>query len=93
MMTDKAIARFCQITVRAWRLMEIANGILRRLSLMSTTSAVSMATSVPAAPIAMPIVAVASAGASLTPSPTIATGPIVLNDLITLTLSSGSSSA
>jgi hypothetical protein len=31
----------------------------------------------------MPIVAVASAGASLTPSPTIATGPISLSDLST----------
>ena len=39
---------------------------------ISTTSAVSIATSVPA-PMAMPISAWANAGASLTPSPTIAT--------------------
>ena len=39
---------------------------------MSTTSAVSMATSVPA-PMATPISAWARAGASLTPSPTMAT--------------------
>ena len=50
---------------------------------MSTTSAVSMATSVPA-PMAMPTSAWASAGASLTPSPTIATRrpwPLQLGDL------------
>ena len=35
----------------------------------------SIATSTPAAPIATPTFAVASAGASLTPSPTIATAP------------------
>ena len=44
-------------------------------------------------PMAMPTVAVASAGASFTPSPTIATGPISFNSLITRTLSSGSKSA
>ena len=64
-----------------------------RLSLISTMSAVSMATSVPAAPMAMPTVAVASAGASFTPSPTMATGPMAFSSLITRTLSSGSRSA
>src|SRR3546814_6648028 len=43
-------------------------------TLFRSTSAVSSATSDPAAPIAMPTVAFAIAGASLTPSPTIATG-------------------
>ena len=42
---------------------------------MSATSAVSRATSVPRRPMAIPTSAVASAGASLTPSPTMATGP------------------
>ena len=43
--TETAIERFCQMTVRAWRPMEMANGIFRKLSLMSTTSAVSIVTS------------------------------------------------
>ena len=42
---------------------------------MRATSAVSSATSVPAAPMATPTLAAARAGASLTPSPTISTGP------------------
>ena len=42
---------------------------------MITTSAASIAVSVPAPPIAMPMSAWASAGASLMPSPTIAVGP------------------
>ena len=41
---------------------------------IKTTSALSMATSVPA-PIAMPMSALVSAGASLMPSPTMATLP------------------
>ena len=42
---------------------------------MSATSALSMAASLPAAPMAIPTDAVARDGASFTPSPTIATGP------------------
>ena len=61
---------------------------------MSTTSAVSKATSVPAPPMAMPTVALASAGASFTPSPTIAVGPYLRSRRSTATtLSSGSRSA
>ena len=52
-----------------------ANGSFERSSDISATSAVSSATSVPATPIAMPTSAAASAGASLMPSPTMATGP------------------
>ena len=48
---------------------------------MSATSAVSSATAVPAPPIAMPTVACASAGASFTPSPTIATCPCCAQQL------------
>ena len=52
-----------------------ANGIFSSSSAISAMSAVSSAASVPAAPIAMPTSAAASAGASFTPSPTIATVP------------------
>ena len=48
-------------------------GQVVRSSAIRATSAVSRATSDPAAPIAMPTVALAIAGASFTPSPTIAT--------------------
>ena len=59
---------------------------------MSATSAVSSATSVPAAPIATPTRAAASAGASLTPSPTIATAPSSASSVSTrASFSSGSS--
>ena len=57
---------------------------------MSVTSAASMAMSVPV-PIAMPTSACASAGASLMPSPTIATtGPSAWSRLISSTFCSGS---
>ena len=60
---------------------------------ISTTLAVSIATSVPA-PIAMPMSACASAGASLTPSPTIATSlPSACSCLTWPALSAGSTSA
>ncbi|KAG1222170.1 hypothetical protein G6F68_020720 [Rhizopus microsporus] len=49
--------------------------ILRRSSSIRATSAVSMAVPVPAAPMAKPISARASAGASLMPSPTMPTWP------------------
>ena len=55
---------------------------------MSTTSAASIAISVPA-PMAMPISALVSAGASLIPSPTMATFPFRFSDRITLSLPSG----
>ena len=60
---------------------------------MRTMSAVSIATSVPA-PIATPMSAWARAGASLTPSPTIATlRPCACNSAILDALSPGSTSA
>ena len=60
---------------------------------ISTTSALSIAASLPIPPIAMPTVARASAGASLTPSPTMATAPCSRLELgrRRRTLSSGSS--
>ena len=51
----------------------IAFTMLAKLSSSSTMSAASLATSVPAMPMAMPICAAFSAGASLTPSPVTAT--------------------
>ncbi len=68
-----AMMMFCRMlfTVRLAR--AIASGSLSRLSPMRAMSAVSTATAEPAAPIATPMAAVARAGASLTPSPTIAT--------------------
>ena len=59
---------------------------------MSTTSALSMATSVPA-PMAMPMSARASAGASLMPSPTMATRPRSARRRISRSLPSGSTPA
>jgi len=57
---------------------------------MRATSAVSRAVSVPAAPMAMPTLARASAGASFTPSPTMATWPYARSrSSTTRTLSSG----
>ena len=47
--------------------------IVAKLSSASTMSAASLETSVPVMPIATPMSAVFSAGASLTPSPVIAT--------------------
>ena len=65
-----------------------------RRSDISATSALWRATSVPAAPIAMPTRAAASAGASLTPSPTIATGAASRSSLDGCSsLSAGSSPA
>ena len=68
-----AIAMFCRITLTVRLASPIASGRRSRSSPMSAMSAVSTATAEPAAPIATPISAVARAGASLTPSPTIAT--------------------
>ena len=55
----------------------IAAGRRVRSSLMRATSAESSAIALPAAPIATPMRAAARAGASLMPSPTIATAPTV----------------
>ena len=71
--TPRLTNTFCLITQRVLRLRPTANGRCDRLSAMSATSAVSRATSDPAAPMAIPTVAVAIAGASFTPSPTMAT--------------------
>lgn len=61
---------------------------------MSAMSAVSMAASVPMAPIAIPIVARPIAGASFTPSPIIATAPYLATSSSTfVTLSAGNNSA
>ncbi len=67
---------------------------LSRLSAIKTTSAVSIAISVPATPIAIPTSAEAIAGASFTPSPTIARFlPFPIHAFTFTALSSGSSSA
>lgn len=60
---------------------------------MSATCAFSIATCVPAAPIAMPTSETARAAASLMPSPTIATVPFTFNAFTASTLSWGKSSA
>nr|BAE06243.1 hypothetical protein [Lactococcus cremoris] len=64
---------FCLITFRVWRLSLTMNGNFCKSSPIRATSAVSRAVSVPAPPIAIPTVDAANAGASLMPSPTIAT--------------------
>ena len=67
-----AIAKiiFC-FTIRNVRLeMEIASLILERSSSMMTMSAASIAASLPSPPIAIPISACTSTGASFIPSPT-----------------------
>ena len=66
--------RFCRMMRLVARLSRTANGTRPRSSLISAMSQVSNATVEPAAPIAMPTSARAIAGASLTPSPTIAIG-------------------
>ncbi len=76
------------------RLRSISVDTPRRSSLISATSAVSSAVSEPAAPIAKPIVARASAGASLTPSPTMPAAPwVFISSPMRVSLSSGSRSA
>ena len=66
----------------------MAAGTSDRRLFIRTTSAASMATSVPA-PMAMPVPARVRAGASLMPSPTMATLPFSLRARITLSLPSG----
>ncbi|MPN07113.1 hypothetical protein SDC9_154379 [bioreactor metagenome] len=68
----------------------IAATIVEKLSSVSTISAAPFATSVPVIPIATPMSAILSDGASLTPSPVIETiFPLDLNALTILTLCSG----
>ena len=70
------------------RLRRIAAGTSLKRLFINTTSAASMAISVPA-PMAMPISARVNAGASFMPSPTIATLPLLCRDRITASLPSG----
>jgi Mg2+/Co2+ transporter CorC len=88
------IARLAWMFRIVARLNRSAYGIFSSSSAISAMSAVSSAAALPATPIAMPTSAEASAGASLTPSPTMATGPNRRrSSSTTVTLSSGSSSA
>ena len=73
---------------RVLRLSRTAAGTSQSALFISTTSAESIATSVPA-PIAMPVSALVSAGASLMPSPTIAVFPRSCRRRITASLPSG----
>ncbi|MNC31937.1 hypothetical protein D3C75_802740 [compost metagenome] len=80
------------LRIVAW-LSAIAFGTPRRSPDISTTSAASIATSVPV-PIASPTSASANAGASLMPSPTKATrAPLTRNFFSAATLPSGNTSA
>ena len=72
--SPKAKVIFCLIVAKVRRECCISQGSLERSSDMSAMSAVSIAASVPIAPMAIPKVATAIAGASLTPSPTISHG-------------------
>lgn len=66
---------FSRIVCRHRRPSSTARVSLFRFESINTQSAVSIATAVPPAPIAIPMSAAASAGASLIPSPTIPTPP------------------
>src|SRR5690606_24712476 len=68
-----AMTMFCTRIACARRLRRMKAGSLPSSSSINATSAVSSAVSVPAAPIAKPMPAFASAGASLMPSPTMPT--------------------
>ncbi len=82
--------RFVFIMARVFLECFISHGSLPRSSDIRTISAASIATSLPISPIAIPRVATAIEGASLTPSPTIATYLKSLTISSTfLTLSSG----
>jgi len=76
---------------RARRAMQMARGSGARLSMSSTTSAAAAAA--PRAPSATPRSEAASAGASLTPSPTIITGPFRCSAATMPVLAAGSRSA
>gem|GEM_PF-4019477 len=89
-----AMMMFWRITRTVRRAAPIAWGRRSRLSPISATSAVSTATAEPAAPMATPMSAAARAGASFTPSPTIATVcPPRCSSRTISSLSSGSSDA
>ena len=92
-MTAAESVRFWMRTRLARREWLSRRGMFSKRSPIRTTSAVSIATSVPAAPIARLRSEVASAGASFTPSPTIITRPSFFSSRMTRSLSSGSSSA
>ncbi len=68
-----AMTMFWRMTLTVRFARPMACGIRSSRLVISAMSAVSTATAEPAAPIAIPTSARASAGASLTPSPTIAT--------------------
>ena len=68
--TPKARMMFCQTIRRVARPMRMAVATLDGWSFCITTSAVSMAASLPKPPIAIPTLLIASTGASLIPSPT-----------------------
>ena len=74
-LTIRAKAMFSYTMRMHLREMRMALAIFRGSSSISTTSAASMAASEPMAPMAMPISARDSTGASLTPSPTKASLP------------------
>ena len=70
-----AMTRFWRMIRRVCRLSATTNGSRDKSSAIRATSAVSRATSLPPAPMAIPTEAVVKAGASFTPSPTMATPP------------------
>ena len=77
---------------RVARLKRMAAGTSLKRLFISTTSAASMAISVPA-PMAIPMSALVRAGASLMPSPTMATLPFSFRARMTLSFPSGSTPA
>ena len=93
--TPSANTMFCHTMRMVLRAMRMARAMFEGLSSMSTTSAASIAASDPIAPMAIPISARMSTGASLMPSPTkasLASGASVASRCSTaLTLSSGRS--
>ena len=68
--TPMAKTTFCRAMAMVRRAMRMASAIFEGWSSISTTSAASMAASLPSPPMAMPTSARASTGASLMPSPT-----------------------
>ena len=85
---------FCRMMDKVRREWQMSQGSFAKSSDIRAMSAVSIAASLPAAPIAIPSDARPKAGASFTPSPTIATRPYLpTRASTTLTLSSGRSSA
>lgn len=89
-MTDNATFSMIFRRVNLESLM--ASGILRMSLDMSVMCPVSVAIAEPAMPIEIPTSAVANAGASFMPSPTMAVDPSFFSCLIILIFSSGSSS-